>query len=181
MVDKKIILILFLILIFCADGHAQSKADTTRLQYKPSVFLALGLGAVTPGGVFTIQLSIEAKKRNTFTAGSNFLTYAETDVVTPFFLWGRSHKKNIFYNRWGIGPSVSIVNTYGPGVSIMSHGELEAQKTGFGIHASWQFLLTGGPVGIGVEPFVDINTTKPYAGFVVIVGLGRINRRVSHK
>lgn len=176
-------LLVLLLLFSIKTIYAQTNYDSLKTNFQstnsPSIFLSAGLGIGTPGLAGNIQLNVEAKHRNTFTIGFNTLSYGTKEISTPFIQLGLARKSSKSFTNWGIGPSITIVAIYEPTMGLAPHSEIiKERKYAPGIHLTYQVLFAGKYFGIGISPYADLNITNPHAGIILILALGRINKKI---
>ena len=169
-----------LLLVSMQITCAHSSSDSTNIVspgFKPSCFFVLGLGIGTPGPISTVQFNSEAKKRSMFSVGITSHTYDVKNIATPYIEFGKLRKSRKSFGRWGLGSSFTKVTIYEAGFWGPTN-MIKEEKRGAGIHFTLQKMFAKKFVGIGGTAFVDLNTANSYAGILLTLALGRINKEL---
>ena len=172
-------LILLLVLVF---NYAQAQSNT---DYAKSFYIYGGGG---PGGksyAGMLEANIQVSTKGMLSIG----TTGASDVVlilvpensvsvnSTYVGFGRIEKGDMGFFRWSAGISFSHVERTGNYLSLLGIDNNPSKKDVVGIHLEVQCLAAKGIAGIGITPFVDINSEFTYGGLTIGIALGKVHYR----
>lgn len=123
-----------------------------------------------------LQFSYELKNSWMLSAGvhSTFANDTKThqkETTAWFLTAGTTFKGRHQLFFWGIGPSIVTVDYSEPGFYFPVH---TSAKTVAGVHVLGGIFLAGRIAGVGLMPYLDLNTEYTIGGATLQVLLGRV-------